>query len=126
MDYRVQVTVVLNGVICTVFVPFPQDVDKKCIMTNVAMSYLHIKHCVRKHIHSYHKHPNSYKKVLVLVLQSVTETVFSTVTLYLHKHNKFTTKSNNYHAVMNYVSMHTMCLQCFDAVGWAAGRASGL
>ena len=23
-------------------------------------------------------------------------------------------------------SAHCMCLQCFDAVGWAAGRASGL
>ena len=25
-----------------------------------------------------------------------------------------------------YVPIHTMGLQCFDAVGWAAGRASGL
>ena len=24
------------------------------------------------------------------------------------------------------VCVHTHCLQCFDAVGWAAGRASGL
>ena len=24
------------------------------------------------------------------------------------------------------VSYHIICLQCFDAVGWAAGRASGL
>ena len=23
-------------------------------------------------------------------------------------------------------NMHLMCLQCFDAVGWVAGKASGL
>jgi len=26
----------------------------------------------------------------------------------------------------HYGPIDTMCLQCFDAVGWAAGRASGL
>ena len=28
--------------------------------------------------------------------------------------------------VYMYVKLYTECLQCFDAVGWAAGRASGL
>jgi len=27
---------------------------------------------------------------------------------------------------VNYMSVLYFCLQCFDAVGWAAGRASGL
>jgi len=31
-----------------------------------------------------------------------------------------------YQFVCMYVCMYMLCLQCFDAVGWAAGRASGL
>ena len=28
--------------------------------------------------------------------------------------------------IFDYLTVDRMCLQCFDAVGWAAGRASGL
>ena len=30
------------------------------------------------------------------------------------------------HLIERDLDMHTICLQCFDAVGWATGRASGL
>jgi len=31
-----------------------------------------------------------------------------------------------YLLIINFALIDTVCLQCFDAVGWAAGRASGL
>jgi len=31
-----------------------------------------------------------------------------------------------YLLIINFALIDTVCLQCFDAVGWAAGRASSL
>jgi len=47
---------------------------------------------------------------------------------------KITTLNVSYETVMKHICTHqldtltnsTNCLQCFDAVGWAAGRAYGL
>ena len=42
-------------------------------------------------------------------------------------------EDNNYYRMLHFISKiidnigsSSFCLQCFDAVGWAAGRASGL
>ena len=39
---------------------------------------------------------------------------------------KFASKDTTFIFLVSLVNIIYMCLQCFDAVGWAAGRASGL
>ena len=42
----------------------------------------------------------------------------------VHGSDKMIGITDNYHKII--ISKWLQCLQCFDAVGWAAGRASGL
>ena len=39
---------------------------------------------------------------------------------------KYSGKIDEYVIYTIFTTLHYVCLQCFDAVGWVAGRASGL
>jgi len=47
--------------------------------------------------------------------------------VWIDKFGDFSFNYSDYLTLINYVStVYGYCLQCFDAVGWAAGTASGL
>jgi len=50
----------------------------------------------------------------------------STEGYYTSTYNKYMAVGKYCAVVIIVISQSIQCLQCFDAVGWAAGRASGL